>query len=299
MAALTLLISCLALGAVVARGLRPPIGLAPNLNWWLINIALPAMTLELGAQMRFDGHMLYLIVSQWLLFLIAWLGFAALGRALGWSRSRIGAVTLVAGLGNTSFIGYPLLEALRGREGLALGIIADQAGCFVALAVGGVTVAATYAGQKPKPAEIIKRVLLFPAFIGLVCGLLVGALGGWPEMLEGILHRLAQTLTPIALFVVGLRLSLHMGRDQLTAAGLGLAYKLALAPLAILGVGLLLGAQGLPLTIAVLQSAMPPMISAGILADQYKLDPPVAGTIVTAGTLLGFATVPLWSWALG
>src|SRR3546814_4214907 len=74
-----------------------------------------------------------------------------LGRRLQWSRSRIGALTLVAGLGNTSFVGYPLIEALRGQEGLAYAVIADQGGCFIALAVGGVIVASIYSGQKPHP----------------------------------------------------------------------------------------------------------------------------------------------------
>src|SRR3546814_3232858 len=71
-----------------------------------------------------------------------------LGRRLQWSRSRIGALTLVAGLGNTSFVGYPLIEALRGQEGLAYAVIADQGGCFIALAVGGVIVASIYRSEE-------------------------------------------------------------------------------------------------------------------------------------------------------
>src|SRR3546814_7373448 len=78
---------------------------------------------------------LYLVLSQWLVFGMAWLVFAMLGRRLLWSRSRIGALTLVAGLGNTSFVGYTLIAALRGQEGLAYAVIADQGGCFIALAV--------------------------------------------------------------------------------------------------------------------------------------------------------------------
>src|SRR3546814_14211270 len=115
-------------------------------------------------------------------------------------------------------------------------------------------------GQKPHPALIARRVLLFPAFIGLVGGIVIGALGGWPPLADAIIGRVAATLTPIALFVVGLRFRLHLGRDQISAVGLGLLYKLALIAAVVLGVGLLCGVQGLPLTIAVLQSAMAPMV---------------------------------------
>jgi predicted permease len=294
-----LLLVCLALGVLIARYAHPPIGLATGLNWWLINIALPAMVVQLVPRLHFDLHLLYLAVSQWLVFIAAWLLFAMLGRRLQWTRARIGALTLVAGLGNTSFIGYPLIEALRGQEGLAYAVIADQGGCFIALAVGGIIVASVYSGQTPRPAQIVRRVLLFPAFCALIGGIVVGALGGWPPLADALIGRIAGTLTPIALFAVGLRFRLHLGREQIVAVGCGLVYKLALIPALVLGIGLLGGVRGLPLTVAVLQAAMAPMVSATILADQYKLDPPVANTLLGAGTLLAFVSVPLWNFALG
>ncbi|MGH8443929.1 MAG: AEC family transporter [Solimonas sp.] len=299
MTAFALLVACLLLGIAVARYAHPPIGLAPGLNWWLINVALPAMVLELVPRLHFDLHMIYLVLSQWLVFFGAWGFFEFVGRRLSWSRARIGGLILVTGLGNTSFIGYPLIEALRGREGLALAVVADQAGCFVALAVGGIIVASLYSGQKPKPAQIARRVLLFPAFLALLVGTVVGVLGGWPAIVDEVLARVAQTLTPLALFVVGLRFRLHLGRDRVTAVGLGMLYKLALIPAVVLGLGLLSNVHGLPLTIAVLQAAMAPMVSATILADQHNLDPPVANTLLGAGTLLAFVTVPAWNFVLG
>lgn len=299
MTALALLLTCLLFGVLAARYMRPPIGLAPSLNWWLINVALPAMVLELVPKLQFDPRLIYLAVSQWLVFAASWWLFATLGRRLGWTRARTGGVILVAGLGNTSFIGYPLIEALRGRQGLAHAIVADQAGCFIALAIGGVLVASIYSGQKPQAMQIVRRVLFFPAFIALVAALLIGAAGGWPAPAEAVLHRVAQTLTPIALFVVGLRFRLQLGRGEAGAVTLGLAFKLVLIPALVLGLGMLVGVHGLPLTIAVLQAAMAPMVSATILADQHHLDPPVANTLLGAGTLLGFATVPVWNLLLG
>ncbi|NKF20745.1 AEC family transporter [Solimonas marina] len=299
MVAFLLLVVCLALGVLVARYAHPPIGLAPGLNWWLINIALPAMVLEMVPQLNFDPHMLFLVLSEWFIFIAAWVLFAFIGGRLGWSRGRIGALTLVAGLGNTSFIGYPMIEALRGREALGLAVVADQAGCFVALAVGGIVVSSIYSGQRPKAADVIGRVLRFPAFLALMSSVVVNLLGGWPPLIEDLLGRIAATLTPLALFVVGLRFKLHMERDQLSAVGMGLAYKLVLIPAVVLGAGLLLGIYGQMLTIGVLQASMAPMVSATILADQHHLDPPVANTLLGAGTLLGFVTVPAWSFLLG
>src|SRR5581483_299876 len=299
MSALLLLFLCLALGAAVSRWARPPAGLAQHLNWWVLNIALPALVLDLVPRLRFDPQLWFLPVAMWLLFLGAWALFAALGPRLGWTRGRIGALILVGGLGNTSFMGYPMIEALRGKEGLGLAVIADQAGCFVALAVGGVAVTAVYAGRVLMPLEVLRRILLFPSFLALLGGLLAGALGGWPEPAHYVLERLGATLTPLALFSVGLQFKLHLGRSQLPALGLGLGWKMLAAPLLAYALGVGCGVGGQVLAVGVLQTAMAPMISAAILEDQYGLEPPLANTVLGAGIVLSLLTVPLANALLG
>jgi len=293
MSALLLLFVCLVLGVAVARFARPPPGLAQNLNWWVLNVALPALVLDLMPRIRFDPQLWFPVAAMWLVFLGAWLLFGLLGPRLGWSRGRVGALILVAGLGNTSFMGYPMIEALRGKEGLTLAVIGDQVGTFVALAVGGVAVTAVYAGNALKPAQVLRRILLFPSFLALLGGLAAGALGGWPDAVDGVLERLGATLTPLALFSVGLQFQLHLGRSQLGALGLGLGWKLLAAPLLCWLLGIATGVGGLVLTVGVLQAAMAPMISAAILAEQYDLEPPLANTVLGAGILLSLITVPL------
>ncbi len=298
MTAFALLIVCLALGVVVARYAKPPIGLAQGLNWWVINIALPAMIVGLVPRLEFDWHFWFLIVSQWFVFAGAFVLFRFVGQRLDWSRGRIGALTLVCGLGNTSFMGYPMLEALRGRDGLALGVVADQLGCFTVLAIGGTLVAAMYSGGRVHPRVIAKRVLLFPSFLALITGVVVGQLGGWPAMIEDILQRVGGTLVPLALFSVGLRFRLQLGNGQGVPMMLGLGWKLVTAPLLVLLFGWLFGIGGPMLSIGVMQAAMAPMISAAILADQHNLDPPLANSVLGAGILLSLVSVPLWHFLL-
>jgi predicted permease len=293
MSALLLLFICLAFGVAAARWAKPPPGLSQALNWWVINIALPALVLDLIPGIHFDPQLWFLPVAMWLVFGGAWLLFALLGPRLGWSRGRIGALILVAGLGNTAFMGYPMIEALRGQEGLSLAVIADQLGCFVALAVGGVAVTAVYAGEVLKPLQTLRRILLFPSFMALVAGIIVGRLGGWPDPLHQVLSRLGATLTPLALFSVGLQLRLHMSRSQVGAVAAGLGWKLLLAPLLCWALGIFTGVPSLVLAVGTLQAAMAPMISAAILAEQYGLDPPLANTVLGLGILISLVTVPL------
>jgi len=293
MTPLWLLGTCMVLGWLAARFVRPPPGLAQSLNWWVINIALPAIVLALVPRLHPDWHLWLLPVSQWIVTFGAWGLFGWLGARLHWPRHRIGAIVLTCGFGNTSFVGYPLIEALRGKEGLALAVVADQLGCFLAASVIGITVAALYSGNQPDPRQIARKVLLFPAFLGLVGGCVVGFLGGWPAVADEILTRLGATLTPLALFSVGLQFSLHLTRPQIGAVAAGLAWKLLAAPLLVYGLGLATGVGGLTLVISVLESAMAPMISAAIIADQYGLEPKLANTVLSVGILLSLATVPL------
>ncbi len=295
MTAFVLVVACLLLGVLVARFARPPMGLAQGLNWWVINIALPALVLDLMSRVQVEWQFWYLALSQWLVFGGSFVLFRALGRHFGWSRARIGGLIIMGGLGNTSFLGYPLLEALRGREGLAVGVVADQLGCFLMLAIGGTIISAMYSGGQTQPRAIVRKVMMFPPFVALLVGAMINLLGGWPVMAEDILLRVGSTLVPLALFSVGLRFRFQLGNGQALPLGLSLGWKLLAAPLLILGVGWLSGVGGLTLTIATLQAAMAPMVSAAILCDQHHLDSPLANSILGSGILLSLLTVPLWN----
>jgi malate permease and related proteins len=225
--------------------------------------------------------------------------FATVGRALHWTRARIGALTLVCGLGNTAFIGFPMIEALRGREGMKLALVADQLGCFLALAIGGTIVAALYSGKSTRAADVTRKVLTFPPFVSLVVGIAAAGLGGWPQPVDDIFERLGATLVPIALFSVGLQFRLQFQRGQAAAVVLAIGWKLALAPLLIWLCGLASGVSSGILTIAVLEAAMAPMISAAILAEQHDLEPQLANTVLGIGIVLSLVTVPLVNHLLG
>jgi predicted permease len=298
MSALLLLVACLLLGVLVARIATPPAALPQSLNWWVINIALSALVLHLIPTLQFDWQFWFLSASQWLVFLGAWAVFALLGRALRWTRARIGALTLVCGLGNTAFIGFPMIEALHGREGVQLALVADQLGCFLALAIGGTIVAALYSGKSASARAVVRKVLTFPPFVSLLVGIVAALLGGWPQPVDAIFDRLGATLVPLALFSVGLQFRLQFQRRHAAAVLLALGWKLLLAPLAIWLAGLAIGVSDAILTIAVLESAMAPMISAAILAEQNDLEPQLANTVLGIGIVLSLVTVPLADYLL-
>jgi predicted permease len=294
--ALLLLTACMLGAAFVARRGPAAVGMTDALNWWVINIALPATILELVPGLRFSADLWFLVLPQWLGYIASFLCFRWLGVRFGWSHARIGALTLTCGLSNTAFIGYPMVEALRGPSAQTLAVVADQLGCFMSLSIGGVLTAVLYAQQgAPRARDIAARIIVFPPFVALLVAIGVGIAGGWPAALMPILHRIGQTLAPLALFSVGLGLRLSLPRAVRAALFIGLAWKLGVEPLVTLAAGRALGIGDSPLAVSVLEMGMGPMLTGAILAQQYRLEPELANAALGVGIVLSFVTVPSWN----
>jgi predicted permease len=98
----------------------------------------------------------------------------------------------------------------------------------------------------------------------------------------------------VAIFAVGLKLRVTLPRQRLAFA-LGLATKLLLLPLCALGLCALSNASPAVREVAVLESAMPAMITAGALAIAARIAPELAAALVGWGILLALLSVPAWA----
>jgi len=299
MSALVLLGVCMALGAFTVR-LKPEASdWVPGLNGFVLNIAFPSLVLMLIPKLHLEPGLWFPVMAMWGVALGSVAVMVLLGRWLHWSRGVTGALSLVAGFGNTSFTGIPLIEALRGKDHLGAAVLADQAGSFLALSTVGVFTAAWYSGTATSAGAVLLRVARFPPFIAMLVGFAVGAAGGWPVLVDELLYRLSVSLSPLALFAVGLQFKPSDVRANLVPMSAALGWKMLFAPLLVLLTGRVMGVSGIPYEVGVLQAATAPMISAGILAQQSGLAPPLANTVVGVGIVLSLGSVPLWNLLIG
>lgn len=294
---LILLILCFIAGMALRRARRMPDNAPATLNSFIIHVSLPALTLLYIHELHLSGDVLLVAAMAWLVFGLSAAFFWLMGRWLQLPRATVGALMLVGGLGNTSFFGLPMVEAYFGTGGLGTAIIADQLGSFFALSVLGITVAGIYSSGRPTAAEIARRIVLFPPFISLAIALLLIPIEYAPWFTV-LLKRLGDTLAPLALLSVGMQLRLGHIAEHKRNLALGLAFKLLLAPLAIwLLYVQLLGANGPAIQVTIFEAAMPPMITAAIVASEHDLDPPLANLMVAVGLILSFITLSVW-WLL-
>jgi predicted permease len=293
-----LILAMLALG-LLFRHLRAfPVSAAEVLNKVVLYVCLPASVLLYAPRLRFGVDVLAVAAVPWLLLAAAVVLVAATTRLLKLRADEHAVLLLCVGLGNTSFLGYPMVRALLGEEALPHAVIYDQFGAFMILSTFGLYVLARYGGDtKPHVAAIAKRVATFPPFLALVFGLTLMPEAP-PAWIASGLQRLADALLPLVMLAIGLSLQLRLPRDEIKPLAAGLALKLAVMPLLALAIAPLLGLTGTAREAVVLESAMPSMITAAALAISHRLAPGLAAALVGYGILLSLATLPAWAWLL-
>jgi predicted permease len=297
---LILLMACLLAGVALRHSGRVGTQGHLPLNAVIVHIALPAVALRSLHTMAFDSSQVWPVLMPWLLFGVGAIVFAVLGRRLALSQASIGALILVCGLGNTSFVGLPMIESLHGRDGLGLGLLIDQFGSYLVLSTIGIFVVTLYAAQaRPSPRAMVTKILTFPPLIGVAVALALRPVA-FPIELDAALARLGDMLAPLALLSVGLQLRLNALREQRPALCLGLGFKLLVCPAIVLTIVLARGGQsGMAAHVSLIEAAMPPMIGAGIVATQADLNPHLVSTLIGIGIPIGLLVAPLWSWGLG
>src|SRR6185369_15384032 len=108
MANIILLAVCLIAGIGLRKTGRFPVTTPAALNGYIIHIALPALAILHIHNLVIDSSLLLTTAMAWLLFGLAWLIFGTAGQLLKLDHQTIGALVLVGGLGNTSFVGLPM-----------------------------------------------------------------------------------------------------------------------------------------------------------------------------------------------
>jgi malate permease and related proteins len=299
MASLITLAVSLLLGVGLQRVKNIPDNAHSTLGTLILYVPLPAVCLLTLPDLEWNLSLLGVGAVTWIIFFGALFLFPWLGRKYHWDKELVACLILTAGFCNSAFIGFPVIDALYGKEALKHAIFLDQAGSFLIVSTFGIWLAITYSSGKMRKRILFRKIILFPPFISFIVAILIGLMGLRPEgALREVLERLASLLTPMALISVGLQLHWNDIRAQLRFLTLGLTFKLILAPLGIFLIYYALNTPKDILNIVVMESAMAPMITSSILAASHNLRPKLAGMMVGVGVPLSFFTLGLWYYFL-
>lgn len=262
------LILIVAVGILLRRLRVLSTGDATSIRKFVFNVSLPALTFISLYSNPIPMKALWLIP-----------GVLAI-QAVGYLTFRIVPLryreTVFSGfLGNTGFMGYPVVQAILGQEALPLAVIYEQTHSFTVLSVWVRKNARSFINPPLVAmllALILKRVAL-PAFFTDACRLV------------------GNSTSPLAMLFVGLNVDLDFNWRALIAAGI----KLALVPAMALALALILPVAGDIRSAFIIQSAMPTMVASVVYGAEIGLDVQKLSRNVIISTLLFPLTILFWA----
>jgi predicted permease len=262
---------------------------------YVLQVALPAVIIAKISRVTFDADVVLPIAVAWSVMLVAIVWVLIASRLMNWSRSVTGALLLVGVLGNTSFLGIGMVESLLGSDHLASAIAYDQVGTFVGLALWGSFVASTYGAGESGWRPILNRLSRFGPFLALLASLVFRVIE-LPDDVYSILNGIGKTVAPVAMCALGLRFTLSVDRTVRVPAICGLLAKMVIVPGLVFLVAVVTASpQDLAWSTSILQSAAPPMVTAGVVAVGAGLSGELVAYMVGVGTLVAFVSLPILS----
>src|SRR5215217_5579240 len=196
MSNIVLLFTCLILGVLLRASGKLPDNAPATINGSITNVALPALVLTYiqGTQAETPADRRRIV--PWFLVLIGAAVFWSLAHVLHFSRGTTGALIMLGGLGNTSFVGLPMIETYYGSAYLPIGILIDQLGTYLVLSTLGIAVACIYSESHISPREVARRIATFPPLLATLIALALTPFT-FHDWITVTLNRLGGTLVPL------------------------------------------------------------------------------------------------------
>ncbi len=294
-----LIFICIAAGVIFSQLKILPEGAHKSVNAWVLYVALPALALRFIPEVEWSFHILISILGPILIWCGAWLFVQFYDRKRKLSVGSRTALLVTCGLGNTAFIGFPMISAFYGESYIQHAVVFDQMTFILFSTVGVITImkASSEKAHQVTAGAILKKIFRFPPFLACIVALIL------PLFMDisaanPLFDKLVATMSPMALFSIGLQLKLGAFKREWRLMTAGLTYKLLFAPCLVLLLALLLGTKGDLAQISVFEAGMSSHITASLTASQYNMNPKYCSLIVGVGIILSFITSACWYFIL-
>ena len=223
------------------------------------------------------------------------------GIALGWLAKplfRPGPMIFESGVQTAfrfnSYIALAVAFRLAGEAGTSLMAL------IIGFAVPVCNMAAVHALAHRNQGTLLKELAKNPLLIATASGTLFNLAGGsLPEVVAVTLARMGSASIALGLLMVGAGLKLTGLAEARGISAYFVFVKLIALPAIALGLGRWMALPPLQLQIAVMFCALPTASSAYVLATRMGGNGTLVAFLISAGTLLSIATLPLWLLLVG
>jgi len=260
------------------------------LNQFILYISAPALILLKVPQLTLSSEVFIPVFIAWVVMSMSAIAIFYLSKLFKFSKEVTGSLMLVGVLGNTTYLGIPIVEAYFGSDALGYVLMYDQLGTFIALSTYGTFISVYYSStSKVDIRALFIKMLSFPPLIALLLAfILMGT--AFNPLISSVLSSLASTIVPLALVAVGLQLKFKLPSHELKPFGVALGVKLIFAPLVAILICAIFGWDSMATKVSIMESSMAPMITAAAIASMAGLAPRLSSAIVGYGILVSFIT---------
>jgi malonate transporter len=266
-----------------------------SLTKFVFYFALSAMLFRFSANLRFDEIFEPRLAAAYLWgTAFTWAIGMAIAFLRGLDLQTASIEAQCAAIGNTGFLGVPMLALLLGQQAVGPIILILSIDLIVFSSL--LTLLVTGAREGRMHLGILRKLLVGllknPMIVSIGLGLLVSAAGlTVPAPANSFLTTLGNAATPCALFAIGASLASKSAERVQIAAWLSFA-KLILHPLFVgLGVYVFFPVDGYRAAVAVSAAALPVAGNVFILAQHYGIAPQRVSASILISTAVSILTV--------
>jgi len=241
---------------------------ATSIRKFVFNVSLPALTFISLYSNPIPMKALWLIPGVIAIQAVGYLTFRLV-------PVRYREMVFSGFLGNTGFMGYPVVQAILGQGALPLAVIYEQTHSFM-----------VFSAWVRKNA----RNFINPPLVAMLLALILKRLA-LPQFFMDACKLVGNSTSPLAMLFVGLTVDLDFNWRALIAA----AIKLALVPAMALALTLVLPVTGDIRSAFIIQSAMPTMVASVVYGAEIGLDVQKLSRNVIVSTLLFPLSILFWA----
>lgn len=243
-------------------------GDATSIRKFVFNVSLPALTFISLYSNPIPLKALWLIPGVIIIQAVGYLSFRLV-------PMRYRETVFSGFLGNTGFMGYPVVQAILGQSALPLAVIYEQTHSFMVFSVW---------------VHRNARNFINPPLVAMLLALLLKRVA-LPPFLTDACKLVGNSTSPMAMLFVGLNVDLNFNWRAFIAAGI----KLALVPAMALALTFVLPVTGDIRSAFIIQSAMPTMVASVVYGAEIGLDVQKLSRNVIVSTLLFPLAILFWA----
>lgn len=265
------------------------------LNLFVYYIALPALIITSFWKIDFSS------VESWN-FIFASLGTIILFSLVVFfilyflkiSANKKATIFLASTVGNTIYMGFPLIELGFGKDSVDAGALVGVIYLIIPLLIS-IFIIRYWHDKEHKILSNLYKFLKNPLVISVFIGIILSFIKIEFVLIEGIktgLLMLGATASPVALFVLGVFIYGRFLKKDINQVLLVSLFKMIVAPLVVF-VGVFYIFNTNQPEILILLSSMPVAITAFVIAEKFNLDKAFIGNAIIISTIFSFIMAPV------